>query len=92
MPGDCWSSYREGFENYRSLEEDPEGVKALADLVQAGFVKEFHRWGDVLKYLDNMDPVTSKLVVVTNISDGVINHRWILDCRASGSNDAAVRQ
>ena len=30
--------YREGFENYRSLEEDPEGIKALDELVHAGFV------------------------------------------------------
>ena len=65
----------------------------MEELAQAGFVKEFHRWGDVLKYFDNMDPVTSKLAVVANISDGVVKYRLILDCcRVSGSNDAAVRQ
>ena len=39
-----------------------------------------------------MEPVTSKLAVVTNISDGVIKYRLTLDARVSGSNDAAVRQ
>ena len=36
-------------------------------------------------------PVTSTLAVVKNESDGVVKHRLIIDCRVSGSNDAADR-
>ena len=33
----------------------------------------------------------SKLALVTNEKDGVVKYRLILDCRVSGSNDAATK-
>ena len=45
----------------------------------------------MLPFLDGEVPVTSKLAVVRHESDGVVKYRLILDCRVSGSNDAADR-
>ena len=84
-------TFHADFTNYKSLEEEPEGTKALLDLVASGFVKEFRSYADVLAFLDGEVPVTSKLAVVRNESDGVVKYRLILDCRVSGSNDAADR-
>ena len=43
------------------------------------------------KYLGGREPISSKLAVVRNESDWVVKYRLILDCRVSGSNDAAER-
>ena len=43
--------YHQGFTNYRSLDEEPEGAKALKDLVDSGFVREFSSYADVLAFL-----------------------------------------
>ena len=88
-PIDVW---HEGFINYTSLEAEPEGAKALHELVASGFVKEFSSYRDVKRFLRGRDPVSSKLAVVKNESDGIIKYRLILYCRVSGSNDAAERR
>ena len=44
-----------------------------------------------MAYLDGSTPVSSKLALVKNTKDGVTKCRLILDCRVSGSNDAATK-
>ena len=74
-PLDHW---HEGFTNYKSLEEELEGSKALDELVAAGFVKYFHSYDAVKKYLGGREPISSKLVAVRNESDGVVKYRLTL--------------
>ena len=84
--------FHDGSMNYASLDEDPEGIKALHDLVDNGFVKQFDTYDAAVAYLSGREPVSSKLAVVKNVSDGVVKYRLILDCRVSGASDAAERR
>ena len=83
--------YHRSFENYKSADLDEDAATALAELVDGGFVMEFGSEADAIRYLDGQSPVTSKLALVKQTKDGVTKCRLILDCRVSGSNDAAQR-
>ena len=84
--------YHEGFRNYSSLEEEPDGLGALLELVDAGFVLEFDSYDDLRAHLGNAEPITSKLAVIKSVKEGIVKYRLILDCRISGPNDAALRR
>ena len=84
--------YHSSFKNYQSAEVDDDSWTALQELVDGGFVKEFSSKRAAIQYLEGHKPVSSKLALVRNEKDGVVKCRLILDCRMSGSNDAARKR
>ena len=82
--------FHDEFKNYRSAELDEDATTALEELVVSGFVRCFQSEADAIAYLRGATPVSSKLALVKNAKDGVTKCRLILDCRVSGSNDAAT--
>ena len=77
--------------NYRFAELDADSWTALQELVDAGFVQRFSSEREVVAYLRGEKPGSSKLALVKNDKDGVVKCRLVLDCRVSGTNDAAVK-
>ena len=64
---------------------------ALQELVDAKFVRTFDTHEDAVEYLNGERPATPKLAAVKTVKEGVTKYRLIIDCRVSGSNDAATR-
>ena len=83
--------YHEDFRSYRSAELDQDSWHALCELVGSGFVQRFGSERSAIEYLRGQRPVSSKLALVKNEKDGEAKCRIILDCRISGSNDAASK-
>ena len=79
------------FRNYVSLETDPMAPKLMEDLAKSEFTQSLYTYEEVVSYLKG-EPVLSKvaLIIVKETSIGK-KYRLILDCRVSGSNDAAKK-
>ena len=81
----------ETFVNYISIEDSEFGFEVLSELVRNDFVDEHATIHEARSALGGLYPILSKLALITTCKDGVYNHRLILDCRISGSNDRAVK-
>ena len=58
--------------------------------MRKNFVDEHATIHEARAALGRLDPILSKLALITTCKDGVYKHRLILDCRISGSDDRAV--
>eukprot|EP00959_Pyramimonas_sp_CCMP1952_P455778 9472097-Pyramimonas_sp.AAC.1 len=78
------------FHNYSSVDGDPEAKPEVERLKATGYVATFKSYDDACAWL-GAKPSVSKLGMISEIKNGKVKRRLILDCKQSGVH-ASARQ
>ena len=78
------------FTNYAGVEENEAVALEMQRLLEAGFVKQFQAYEDVVKHL-GAEAVLSRIGVIERIRNGMVRHRIVIDSKRSSVSSATRR-